>query len=193
MLNDAVNGAKNWASNVKNLLNNHGFTYIWGRQHVIDLTNFHLMFKKRVIDEFLQKLYNDMNMCNYLPMLKYYKINFGYEMYLDTLPSKLRNILTKLRLSSHKLRIESDRYNRKRTPRELRYCILCNINDVEDEYNFVLVYPAFIELRKKDIAAYYYRNPSAFKFCELLKTGKNILYKLSKYIYEANLLRKSLL
>ena len=75
---------------------------IWDRQHILDLKNVHLMFKKRLIDEFLQKWYNDMNMCNYLPMLKYYKINFGYEMYLDTLPSKLRNILTKLRLSSHK-------------------------------------------------------------------------------------------
>ena len=64
-----------------------------------------------------------MNMCNYLPMLKYSKINFGYEMYLVTLPSKLRYILTKLRLSSHKLRIELDIYNRNRTPRELRYCI----------------------------------------------------------------------
>ena len=96
------------------------------------------MFMKRVIDEFLQKRYNDMNMCNYLPMLKYYKINFGYEMYLVTLPSKLRNILTKLHLSSHKLRIELDIYNRNRTPRELRYCILCNVNDVEDEYHLYL-------------------------------------------------------
>ena len=52
-------------------------------------------------------------------MLKYHKINFGYEMYLNTLPSKLRNILTKLRLSSHKLRIELDRYNRNGTPREI--------------------------------------------------------------------------
>ena len=92
MLNDAENGAKNWASNIKDLLNSHGFTYIWDRQHVLDLKNFHLMCKKRVIDEFLQKWYNDMNMCNYLPMLKYYMINFGYEMYLDTLPSKLRII-----------------------------------------------------------------------------------------------------
>ena len=83
-----------------------------------------------------------MNMCNYLPMLKYYMINFGYEMYLD-IPSKLRIIWTKLRLSSHKLRIELDRYNRNRTPRELRNCILCNVNDVEDEYHFVLVCPAF--------------------------------------------------
>ena len=132
-------------------LNGHGFTYIWDRQHVLDLKNFHLMFKKRVIYDFLQKWYNDINMCNYLPMLKYYKINFGYEMYLDTLPS--RNTLTKLRLSSQKLRIKSDRYNRNRTPRELRYCILCNVNDVEDEYHFVLVCPAFTELRKKYIEA----------------------------------------
>ena len=75
--------------------------YVWERQHVLDLKDFHFMFKKRVIDEFLQKWYNDINTCHYLPMLKHYKINFGYEMYLDILPPKLRNILTKLRLSSH--------------------------------------------------------------------------------------------
>ena len=92
-----------------------------------------------------------MNMCHYLPMLKHYKIDFGYEIYLDILPPKLRYILTKLRLSSHKLRNESDRYNRNRTPRLLRYCVLCNVNDVEDEYHFVLVYPAINDLRKKYI------------------------------------------
>ena len=40
MLNDAENGDKNWASNVKDLLNSHGFTYIWERQHVLDLKIF---------------------------------------------------------------------------------------------------------------------------------------------------------
>ena len=43
-------------------------------------------------------------------------IKFVCEVYLDILPSKLRNILTKLRLSSNKLQIESYRYNRNRTP-----------------------------------------------------------------------------
>ena len=64
---------------------------------------------------------------------------------------------------------------------------------LEDGYHFELVCPAFIELRKKYIEAYNHRNPSAFKLCELLKTDKNILYKLSKYLYEAFILRKSLL
>ena len=86
-------------------------------------------------------------MCHYLPMLKHYKIKFGYEMYLDILPSKLENILTKLRLSSHKVRIESRRLNRNRTPKELRYCMALrgiqeyiardanNIAQVKDEGN----------------------------------------------------------
>ena len=54
--------------------------------------------------------------------------------------------------------------------RELRYCILCNVNDVEDEYHVVLVCLAFTELQKRYINVYYHRNPTAFKFCELLKT-----------------------
>ena len=39
MLNDAENGDMNWASNVKDLLNSHGFTYIWER-HALDLKIF---------------------------------------------------------------------------------------------------------------------------------------------------------
>ena len=53
MLNDAENGAKNWASKVRDLLDNNGFTYIWERQHVLDLKDFHFMFNKGVIYEFL--------------------------------------------------------------------------------------------------------------------------------------------
>ena len=56
MLNDAENGAKNWASQVRYLLNNHGFTYVWERQHVLDLKDFHFMFKKRIIDESFTKM-----------------------------------------------------------------------------------------------------------------------------------------
>ena len=57
-------------------LNNHGFTYVRERQNI------------------LQKWYNDISTCHYLPMLEHYKINFDYEMYIDILRSKLRNILS---------------------------------------------------------------------------------------------------
>ena len=48
MLNDAENGAKNWASNVSDLLNNHGFTYVWERQRVLDLKDFILCLKNEL-------------------------------------------------------------------------------------------------------------------------------------------------
>ena len=38
----------------------------------------------------------------------------------------------------------------------------------------------FIDLQKKYIEAYHHRNPTALKFCELLKTDKkNIVYKFT--------------
>ena len=45
MLNDTENGAKNWEGKVKDLLNSHGFTYIWEKQHVLDQKYLYLFLK----------------------------------------------------------------------------------------------------------------------------------------------------
>ena len=55
----------------------------------------------------------------------------------------------KLTFVYHLINYESNQTdNRNRTPIETRHYILCNVNDVEDEYLFVLVCPALNELRK---------------------------------------------
>ena len=54
MMVDANRGLKNWASQVKMLLDMYGFSHIWLTQHVTNLENFHIVFKQRVIDEFIQ-------------------------------------------------------------------------------------------------------------------------------------------
>ena len=41
-----------------------------------------------------------------------FKTTMEFEVYIDLLPKKLRFALASLRLSSHKLRIETDRYSR---------------------------------------------------------------------------------
>ena len=51
---------------------------------------------------------------------------FEYELYLDVIKDKyLCHALTKLRVSSHKLRIETGRYGRNRIERHERLCELC--------------------------------------------------------------------
>ena len=69
----------------------------------------------------------------------YYKIktNYSPSVYLDlTRKDPSRKTLVKLRISSHKLRIETGRYDHI-APDE-RLCSLCNCIRVEDETHFLL-------------------------------------------------------
>jgi len=65
---------------------------------------------------------------------------FSYELYLDTITNdKRRKTLTRFRLSSHCLFIETGRYNG--TPRNERKCVLCTPNVCESEYHFLIMLP----------------------------------------------------
>ena len=67
------------------------------------------------------------------------------ENYLLHIPNvKLRNEFTKLRISSHRLQIETGRFTRPRkTPVNERLCKFCNTGDVEDEEHFILSCPFY--------------------------------------------------
>ena len=82
----------------------------------------------------------------------YIKNEFLYEEYLDIVHNKnLRRYLTKVRLSSQNLKMETGRYGRNRIERNQRYSDFCNTRDIEDEYHFVCVCPAYSDLRYKHI------------------------------------------
>ena len=104
---------------------------------------------------FKQSWYSDIANNRVLTLYKNYKLSFDYELYLNSLPNKLRVAISRLRLSSHQLRIETGRYSLNRVDREKRICTLCNKSDIEDEYHFVLVCPVYSILRQKYIRPYY--------------------------------------
>ena len=95
-------------------------------------------------------------------------------------------------MSSHKLRIETGRYGQQRINRSERYCTICNTNDIEDEFHFVLICPAYNNLRKDLIKRYYVRKPSVSKFIEMMTShNKNILSNLGNYISKAFIIRNT--
>ena len=141
-------GLTNWATRVKTLLNNFGFTYVWNEPFTVDQTNFHHIFKSRVIDVFKQSWINNITTSAGLYSYRYFKSIFTYETYLNIIPKKYRIALTQLRLSSHQLRIETDRYGNQRMERNRRLCQFCRSNDIEDEYHFVIICPLYNVLRK---------------------------------------------
>lgn len=115
--------------------------------------------------------------------------NICLQRYL-TKPLFYRKFLTKLRLSSHNLYVETGRYYG--IERASRKCNLCVLNVIEDEYHFVLQCPCYSDLRKQYLKSYYYKKPSTFKLVQLLST-ENVkdLRNLCKFIYHAFNLRSA--
>jgi hypothetical protein len=99
-------------------------------------------------------------------------------------------LISRYRLHAHSLNIETGRYYN--IDRHARICNMCNNNDIEDEYHFILECSKYVEIRRKYIKPYYCINPSAFKLTQLLSV-QNIkeLNNLGKYLYVAGKIRNS--
>jgi len=119
--------------------------------------------------------------CSSMILYKELKPVFERSSYLDIVDNKKhRNIIAKLRLSSHKLFIETGRHQN--IDRDQRKCILCNLNDIEDEFHFVLKCPYYNDVRNALIPKYYRIRPNMFKFIKLLNSSnKTVLRKLAMY------------
>ena len=76
-----------------------------------------------------------------------FKKYFAMENYIIQNKLSYRRNFSKLRVSAHKLAIETGRYSKKPIPEEERLCIFCNRNDIENEYHFVMVCPYYTNHR----------------------------------------------
>ena len=92
---------------------------------------------------------------------------------------ELRISLSKLRVSSHRLIVESGRWMKPQaTPFENRKCKICGV--LEDEYHFVLECLLYVDIRKIYLHRYFWNRPNMIKFIELLTTdNKKKLKNLS--------------
>ena len=193
-LNDCNKGCNNWVANVKQLLNDYGFSYVFEAANITNSHAFVCEFKCRIIDTFKQEWFGDMNRVSTLDMYRMFKTTLEYENYLDLLPKSLRLYFVKLRASAHPLRIQTGRYSRNNIPREERYCLCCNQRDIEAEFRFICVCSCYRFLRQKFIKRFYFVNPSVVKFHSLLtSTCKFEIFNVCKYVKEALSVRNAIL
>lgn len=193
-VSDMNNGARNWVSQLKDMLCNYGFAYIWEDPYYVNVNTFICLFKQRIIDCFIQGWFVSKDTSGVLVLYNSCKLRFEYEPYLDIIPYNLRYLISKLRISAHSLRIHTGRYGQNRIPQNERYCLCCNTRDLEDEYHFILVCPCYIHLRSIFIKKYYFVRPNMVKFIELLQSSnRNILLKLALYYKQAVDIRTSIL
>ena len=182
-INDRPN-IQNWASLVRNTLSNLGFFNVWIAQGVGDVNIFLSVIKQRLSDTFVQNWHERLNESSRASFYRHI-CNFRFQPYLDTLTLKqYRVAMSKLRVSSHRLLIESGRWNKPQPiPRNERLCQICN--KLEDEHHFLLECSLFTDERKKYIKPYYVKRTSMFKTVQLLGSdNKNEIKKLAVYIFK---------
>ena len=136
----------NWFGKVRDLLSKYGFNYVWSNNSQINEVNFLSLFKQRVIDEYLQEWNRDINDNRVLIVYKAIKTTFSFEPYLETIVSRnLRTANTQIRICAHNLRIQTGRYDR--LERNLRLCQICDSNEIENEYHFLLKCSKFAQIK----------------------------------------------
>ena len=135
------------------------------------------MVKQRLNEQFIQNWSNRLE--NSSRALFYRQIsNFRMQPYLNLIQlNRFCKSLTKLRVASHRLHIETGRWTKPNsTPLNERTCFTCNV--LEDEFHFVLECRLYTDLRKQLIPLYYWKRQNMLKFIELLNTdNKYVAFK----------------
>ena len=186
LYNDCINfpNKVTWVTLLRDLLGNLGFMDVWLQQSVGDRVLFLNLVKQRLTDQFIQNWNSRLN--DSTRALFYRNFSFGYKTYLDFVSvGKHRFALSRLRLSSHRLEVETGRWARPNaTPFEERRCTSCH--SLEDEFHFVLECSRYNDLRTIYIPNYYRRRPNMFKLVELFKSeSKKTQINLSLYVFKA--------
>ena len=106
---------------------------------------------QRWLSEINNDIRKDANQSNKMRTYRLFKTLDNYKcedyMYLHQVTNTRHRIaLTKLRLSNHKLAIETGRYSRPFKKPAERTCPICKIG-MEDEYYFLNISPAYQEVR----------------------------------------------
>ena len=164
---------------------NLGFNHVWLNQGVGNKNQFLNLFKQRLKDNFIQKWNTNLTNSSRASTYNLFA-EFNFKSYLDIITvKKFRTSLSRLRISSHRLEIETGRWHKpEKTPRSERKCQLCNT--LEDEFHFIFECPLYHDIRELHIKKYYWNRPNIPKFVELLNSSNTTVIKnLAMFVFKS--------
>ena len=145
--------------------------------------------KQRICDQEKQLIFSKLQEMTKCRIYKHliYGVYLQYHL-RKAIPKKCMEYLTKFRLSSHSLAVETGLY--RGVPFSNRFCFSCK-DDIEDEFHFILKCPLYDTLRKTYIKPFYRNRPSVFKLV-MLFTSENIkdMCKLGNFFMESYGIKK---
>ena len=186
-----------WLTSIRSTLETNGMLSFYATSYHEKPCFIYKRFFQRLSDQFHQNAFSTINDENSkLRTYAIYKTKIGLEKYLTLIKNpNTRKQISKLRLSNHKLMIETGRYHKPKTPKDLRFCPFCP-NVVETEAHLLFYCPTYTIMRKECFKTLLENNPGFRFYTTNLKMEyimTHIDKHIGKYIYNSFELREFLL
>ena len=170
-----------WINYVQSILINLGRYDIWIRQSENTSPYLGKQIKSNLCDQFPQSWTAELQSSSKGKNYSIYKNHTNRENYINTLSGPSLLIMFKFRTANHKLPVEVGRWAN--VELSDRKCLLCQNNQIGDEFHYLLECPFFLNERKQYIDPYYFRRPNILKYSQLLNiTNESKLIRLSKFM-----------
>ena len=177
-----------WLKKIENILNSCGMRNVWMNPEVFNSEWLKKALDLRLSDMYKQEWQNTLANKSSCILYKTFKTDMKLENYLLLLDNAERINLCKFRCRNTKTPVVLLGYAVRNIPYENRICSLCNMNEIGDEYHYLLKCTYFEMQRNRYISNFYRRNPNMLKFSLLMQNNDaNILKNLSKFISIINL------
>ena len=180
---------KNWSKEVRSILIQIGREGAWHSDTIDTNTEQFIVYAKQtLIDIYTNEWRRELETKEKMQTYNMFKTIFQHEMYLSNIKSvNVRTALTRIRLSSHNLAIETGRYH-PRVERHRRFCAQCNTQDIEDEYHFVCICTKYTDLRNRYLPRYYRTHCSMAKYIQLMsdiQENHNLCNNVAMFVWKA--------
>ena len=186
-LNHAGQFTSSWLSKIERILTSCGMRDVW-----LNPTEHNHAWVKKILKNRLSEIY-DLNWHRTIMekssclIYRTFKENFKFEKYITLLDNSNRIAICKFRCRNSKIPVVTLGYARIDVPYDQRLCTACNMNEIGDEYHYILQCPTLSVHRNSLIANYYVRNPSMYKLVQLFQSkNRKTLINLAKFIKEIN-------
>ena len=144
--------------------------------------------KLRLSDMFYQQWHSNITEMSSCTFYRIFKNNLKLEKYLLDLNVSERINLCKFRCRNSKLPVIVLGFASQNISRENRLCTICDLNEVGDEYHYIMKCYFFQNSRQKYVETNTWINPNYHKFSKLfLCNDVRVLRNLAKFVREINL------
>ena len=157
-----------WATLVRKVLDECGMIDYWDNQKVDCKVSFERLAKQKLWEGYITKWKEDIADSTDGRIFRYIKEDFKFEKYLELGDRRLREAISKVRMSSHLFYIERGRWGKPIIERVDRLCDVCNV--IEDEKHCLLECPKYVNERRERLPEWLRMDPSWDNFVRFFKS-----------------------